>query len=70
MRRDVSKHDLECYQYLFNIIDHQLLSYIEYPDRDVEFFRLLHHAVEAAVIFYNYICNFFSEFGCVVWACT
>ena len=53
MRRDVSKHDLECYQYLFNIIDHQLLSYIEYPDRDVEFFRLLHHAVEAAVIFDN-----------------
>lgn len=51
MRRDVSRHDLECYQYLFNIIDHQLLSYIEYPDRDTEFFRLLHHAVEAAVIF-------------------
>ncbi len=50
-RRDVSKYDRECYQRLFNMVDHRLLSYIEHPDRDIEFFRLLHDAVEATVIF-------------------
>ncbi|MBN1306695.1 MAG: DHH family phosphoesterase [Chitinispirillaceae bacterium] len=47
MRRDVSPHDLDCYKYLFDLIDHRLLSYIEYPDRDVEYFRLLHRAVRS-----------------------
>lgn len=51
MRRDVSPWDLDCYKYLFNHIDHQLLSYIEYPDRDIEFFRLLLRASESAISF-------------------
>ncbi|MBN1577635.1 MAG: DHH family phosphoesterase [Chitinispirillaceae bacterium] len=53
MRRDVSSFDLDCYKYLFGLIDHQLLSYIEYPDRDVEFFRLLHRATQSAVSYEN-----------------
>ncbi len=51
MRRDVSAYDLESYKYLFDSIDHELLSYIEYPDRDIEFFRLLQRAAESAVSF-------------------
>jgi len=49
MRRDVSIHDLECYKYLFDNIDHHLLSQIENPERDIEFFRLLHRAADSAV---------------------
>jgi len=51
MRRDVSAIDLECYKYLFDLIDHQILSFIEYPERDIEFFKLLQRAVESATSF-------------------
>jgi len=53
MRRDVSFHDLECYKYLFDNIDHHLLSQIENPERDIEFFRLLHKAGDSAVTYEN-----------------
>lgn len=53
MRREVTVHDLECYKYLFDIMDHQVLARIENPDRDVEFFRLLHRAAESAVNYDN-----------------
>jgi nanoRNase/pAp phosphatase (c-di-AMP/oligoRNAs hydrolase) len=49
MRRDVSTFDLDCYKYLFEHIDHKLLSLIVNPDRDIEYFRLLHRATETAV---------------------
>jgi nanoRNase/pAp phosphatase (c-di-AMP/oligoRNAs hydrolase) len=51
MRREVSTDDLECYKYLFDIMDHRLLSKIENPDRDVEFFKILHRAAESAITF-------------------
>lgn len=51
MRREVSPDDLECYKYLFDIMDHRLLSRIENPDRDVEFFKILHKAAESAVTY-------------------
>lgn len=51
MRREGSPVDLECYKYLFDIMDHQLLSRIENPDRDVEYFKILHRATEYAVTF-------------------
>ncbi|HEX3020085.1 MAG TPA: DHHA1 domain-containing protein [Chitinispirillaceae bacterium] len=51
MRREVSPHDLECYKFLFDIMDHRLLSRIENPDRDVEFFKILHRAAESAVTY-------------------
>ncbi|MDG5816714.1 DHH family phosphoesterase [Chitinispirillales bacterium ANBcel5] len=51
MRREVSEFDIECYKYLFERIDHQILSKIENPDRDLEYFRILHRATEAAVYF-------------------
>ena len=51
MRREVSLDDLECYKYLFDIMEHKLLSQIENPDRDVEFFRILHRATESAISF-------------------
>lgn len=48
MRREVTFDDLECYKYLFDVMDHKLLSRIENPDRDVEFFKILHRAAESA----------------------
>ena len=48
MRRKGSVADLHCYKYLFDIMDHHLLSLIENPDRDVEFFKVLHRASESA----------------------
>jgi nanoRNase/pAp phosphatase (c-di-AMP/oligoRNAs hydrolase) len=50
MRRENVPEDVECYKYLFDIMDHRLLSRIENPDRDEEFFRILHRAVEATYI--------------------
>jgi len=47
MRRENVPEDVECYKMLFDIMDHHLLSRIENPDRDEEFFRILHRAVEA-----------------------
>ena len=47
MRRENVPQDLHCYKLLFDIMDHHLLSRIENPDRDEEFFRILHRAVEA-----------------------
>jgi nanoRNase/pAp phosphatase (c-di-AMP/oligoRNAs hydrolase) len=47
MRREGTQEDVECYRLLFDIMDHRLLSRIENPDRDEEFFRILHRAVEA-----------------------
>jgi nanoRNase/pAp phosphatase (c-di-AMP/oligoRNAs hydrolase) len=47
MRRENVEEDLECYKLLFDIMDHRLLARIENPDRDEEFFRILHRAVEA-----------------------
>jgi len=51
MRREVSPDDLECYKYLFDIMDHRLLSRIENPDRDVEFFKVIYKAAESAVTY-------------------
>ncbi|MBN1130080.1 MAG: DHH family phosphoesterase [Chitinispirillaceae bacterium] len=47
MRRENVAEDVECYRLLFDIMDHRLLSRIENPDRDEEFFRILHRAVES-----------------------
>jgi nanoRNase/pAp phosphatase (c-di-AMP/oligoRNAs hydrolase) len=44
MSRNVSEEDLECYRTLFDLVDHRLLSRIEFPDRDAEYFRMLHRA--------------------------
>jgi nanoRNase/pAp phosphatase (c-di-AMP/oligoRNAs hydrolase) len=50
MRREGMPEDIECYRMLFDIMDHRLLSRIENPDRDEEFFRILHRAVESTYI--------------------
>lgn len=47
MRRESTEEDIECYKLLFDRMDHRLISRIESPDRDVEFFRILHRAVES-----------------------
>ena len=44
MRREASAKDIECYKRMFDIMDYRLLSEIENPDREVEFFRMLHKA--------------------------
>ena len=51
LSRNVSFDDIECYKYLFELIDHKDLSNIEYPDRDSEYFRILHHAVESMTFY-------------------
>jgi len=49
MRREVAPDDIECYKFLFDIMDHKLLSLIENPDRDIEYFKILHYATLSAV---------------------
>lgn len=51
MRRDVAEEDLSCYKFLFDLIDHKQLSLIVNPDRDIEYFHLLHHATESVIIY-------------------
>jgi Exopolyphosphatase-related proteins len=51
MRRDTTAEDLACYKILFDKMDHRLLSQIEHPDRDVEFFKMLYRAAQSIVIF-------------------
>ena len=51
MGRDVSVEDLECYKILFDAMDHKLLAQIEHPDRDIEFFKVLHRAADSLSIF-------------------
>ncbi|MBD3392645.1 MAG: hypothetical protein GF418_11185 [Chitinivibrionales bacterium] len=51
MSRNASAEDLECYKLLFDKADHRLLSRIEWPDRDPEYFRILHTAAESMTTF-------------------
>jgi nanoRNase/pAp phosphatase (c-di-AMP/oligoRNAs hydrolase) len=51
MGRGSFAEDLECYKILFNGMDHSLLAQIEHPDRDIEFFKVLHRAAQSMVIF-------------------
>ncbi len=44
MGRDAYPEDLACYKILFDLMDHQLLSHIEHPERDPEFFEALYRA--------------------------
>jgi nanoRNase/pAp phosphatase (c-di-AMP/oligoRNAs hydrolase) len=53
MQRNATADDIDCYKILFDIMDHKLLAKIENPGRDVEFFRTLHRATEAAVSYGN-----------------
>jgi len=49
MRRNATARDIECYKYLFELMDHRLLSEIENPGRDEDYFRTIHKAAECAV---------------------
>lgn len=51
MGRNSSPEDLECYERMFDIMDHGLLARIENPDRDVAFFRVIHRAAESMIAF-------------------
>ncbi|MCX7726115.1 MAG: DHH family phosphoesterase [Chitinispirillaceae bacterium] len=51
LMRDVSEKDFYYYNFLFSKIDHRMLSLIENPERDTEFFRILHRATRSALIF-------------------
>jgi len=53
MLRDATPDDVECYKALFDMMDHRLLSQIEAPKRDAEFFRLIHTATESATCYKN-----------------
>jgi nanoRNase/pAp phosphatase (c-di-AMP/oligoRNAs hydrolase) len=51
LARHVAQEDLECYKFLFNLIDHTVLSKIESPDRDAEYFRILNRSTESMTIY-------------------
>jgi nanoRNase/pAp phosphatase (c-di-AMP/oligoRNAs hydrolase) len=51
LSRNVSEEDLEAYKLLFDVVDHRILSAIESPDRDAEYFRVLHRAAEAMLLY-------------------
>jgi nanoRNase/pAp phosphatase (c-di-AMP/oligoRNAs hydrolase) len=51
MGRDVSTDDLECYKTLFDLMDHRTLSMIEHPDRDIDYFRTMHKALDSALAY-------------------
>jgi nanoRNase/pAp phosphatase (c-di-AMP/oligoRNAs hydrolase) len=51
LARNVSSEDIECYKYLLELINHQDLSNIESPDRDTEYFKILHRAVESMTFY-------------------
>jgi len=53
MQRGATTDDMECYKRLFDMIDHNLLSKIENPQRDVEYFRVIHKAAESAISYNN-----------------
>ncbi len=53
MGRETSHDDLECYKYLFDLIDHKVLSHIENPERDIEYYRTMHRAAGNALLFDN-----------------
>jgi len=53
MARFSSVEDLECYKLLFDLMDHRLLSKIESPDREIEYFKVLHRATESMVRYDN-----------------
>lgn len=55
LSRNVTDEDLECYKFLFDLIDHNALSKIESPDRDAEYFRILQRSTESMTIYNNTI---------------
>lgn len=51
MARNTHEVDIYCYKMLFDIIQHGTLSQIESPQREEEYFSLIHRASEAFVMF-------------------
>lgn len=51
LSRNTHDEDIECYKLLFDIIDHTALSNIEAPERDAEYFRVLHRATESMMLY-------------------
>lgn len=46
MARNCHDVDIDCYKILFDLIEHSTLSHIESPQREEEYFTLLHSAAE------------------------
>lgn len=51
LSRNTTREDLDCYKYLFDLVDHHALSKIEFPDRDVEYFRILHRSTQSMTMY-------------------
>ncbi len=51
MARNCNDVDIQCYKVLFDLIEHQTLSHIESPQREEEYFTLLHSAAEDLSIY-------------------
>ncbi len=51
LSRNVSTEDIKCYKYLFDLVDHMALSKIELPDRDAEYFNILHRSAESMTLY-------------------
>ena len=53
MARNCHDVDIFSYKILFDLIEHQTLSRIESPERDIEYFQLLHKSAEELIIYDN-----------------
>ena len=51
LSRNVSPEDIACYKMLFDAVDHLALSKIELPDRDAEYFNILHRSAESMTLY-------------------
>jgi nanoRNase/pAp phosphatase (c-di-AMP/oligoRNAs hydrolase) len=51
LSRNVSSEDIDCYKFLFDRVDHLALSKIELPDRDAEYFNILHRSAESMTLY-------------------
>jgi nanoRNase/pAp phosphatase (c-di-AMP/oligoRNAs hydrolase) len=59
--RDICPHDWECYLKLFPLVDHRLLSRIERPDLQSDYFRVLAEAFERTTMYGNSAVSYLGE---------
>lgn len=57
LSRNASPADLHAYKALFDILDHKVLAQIEYPERNLEYFEVLHRSTHNMTI-YNEIIGY------------
>jgi len=59
--RDICPHDWECYLKLFPMVDHRLLSRIEHPDLQSDYFRVFAEAFESTAVYGQAAVSYLGE---------